>query len=506
MHIYVIGKDSAALFYDFFAYSAELYLPLYLIIIYFQIFLYMSAPDSIKASSLNPTSNFTPPRSRRLVKRDSSLGLKLFITKNDHLNLSTPEGRSIDKESFMDFSVPFRASTPTKKVTASNSDNVPHVPRVHIKRRTYHDSGLSSSFESINAPIYKPKAPSQFLKDKSRRLSSTITLNESSIDNKEFSELLSPTTHNTDDPESGEYPSLGEILTKARSDANVHRAGLKISQESYFKNNLPRLGSPLTGGSFTEPSKHNGFRLPEIFNFKTQNPSHSDTISLGSLFPNRTESDRCNESPRISQEPPGAGAIIEHKKHQKPIYQFKWRPNPNAWRSGHPQGRIGASLTAIKNKLILYGGRTQKTMCEDLKVYNIKKDTWKTIELQGETPKHGRIGHSAIEVRGQIYYFGGECFYEEGGRSHHQVKNDILVYLPSMKRFNHIVLKSNLMIDARKDHAVCLYKQQLMVVYGGIDERGAFLNDVWAFDTGNCDFFHFHLMHIYVKRKENGVF
>lgn len=428
----------------------------------------MSTSDKVKIPAFNRANDSPSPRLRNISRRGSGLSLKISGLRTDKTNFSMMENHTAETSPLL---LPKRAMTPTRRSAIPVLDKVFAKPKLSLSKISQIDTSPCSNISETTTPIFhKCRTPSHFLRGSLNRISTNVTLNEEqSIGTKGSLEFESPDMRrNIGDSEISDYFSyLNPDLSKIKSYSHSTRPdAIRV---------LPKVYTPSSN-----------LRLPELINSKGQSsPSQSETFSLASLFPSRTGSEQYEDTFKFTEESITRSGNLELRKINKKLnYQFKWILTSNGWSPSCPQGRVGASLTAVKDKLYLYGGKYEKNMCEGLMVYHTIKKRWKTIQLQGESPKYGRVGQSALEVRGQIYYFGGEHQYEEGGKIHNRLKNDILVYLPSMKRFNNVVLKSNLSIDSRKNHAVCLYRQQLMVVYGGIDERGAYLNDVWAFDTG----------------------
>lgn len=159
-----------------------------------------------------------------------------------------------------------------------------------------------------------------------------------------------------------------------------------------------------------------------------------------------------------------------------------------------PPGRLGATLTTIKDRIYLFGG-TLPTFdpSQTLMVFNPHKETWKIPKCQGYVPTKTRIGHSAVTLKNHIYIFGGETDH---------CLNDLLVFYPHIKHWVRMEFDeaNGTVISPRKYHAACSY-DSLIVVYGGINDKGSYLNDFWVFDTSNLRQHNFILFFLHRQNR-----
>ena len=72
-----------------------------------------------------------------------------------------------------------------------------------------------------------------------------------------------------------------------------------------------------------------------------------------------------------------------------------------------PMGRIGCTLKKMGNKLILFGGLSQKgDYLNDLYEFDTYSLKWTKINALGEYPRP-RESHTCIEYDSQLIFFGG---------------------------------------------------------------------------------------------------
>lgn len=165
---------------------------------------------------------------------------------------------------------------------------------------------------------------------------------------------------------------------------------------------------------------------------------------------------------------------------------FYYRRNPAKDKMTDPMGRDGATIVSWKDDLLLFGGEV-KGKHFGLAVYDIQKEKWKYPKVTGETSGLERVGHCAEIVKNLMIVFGGEKYFELPNKLIQRACTDeVMVYYPHLKQWNRVHTASNTKgaIEPRKYHASCVYNRLLMV-YGGILDSGAYMNDFWGFDSGN---------------------
>lgn len=154
-----------------------------------------------------------------------------------------------------------------------------------------------------------------------------------------------------------------------------------------------------------------------------------------------------------------------------------------------PRGRIGGALVQYKDRIYLFGGEIEGKLC-GLAVYNPFKETWKYPNVSGEVNHLERAGHSMNMLKNFLIVFGGEKIIETGNVIHRKCTDEVLVFYPHLKQWNHINTQffKQETIEPRKYHASCTYNH-LLLVYGGINQNEKLLHDFWAFDVGKFVFF-----------------
>jgi len=92
-----------------------------------------------------------------------------------------------------------------------------------------------------------------------------------------------------------------------------------------------------------------------------------------------------------------------------------------------PSGRIGHAATLIPgNKMLVFGGNTDRSMLNDLFVYNIDSKTWTKLNPSGDIPV-ARTGTIGSVIGDYVYFFGGIKYY-----------GDIYGYLNDVYRYNFV--------------------------------------------------------------------
>ena len=75
-----------------------------------------------------------------------------------------------------------------------------------------------------------------------------------------------------------------------------------------------------------------------------------------------------------------------------------------------PIPRIAHAQAAIGDKIYIFGGRQGITMDEsplnDLHYFDVKKETWNQVKVQGETPSP-RSFHQMVSISSSLFVFGG---------------------------------------------------------------------------------------------------
>lgn len=137
-----------------------------------------------------------------------------------------------------------------------------------------------------------------------------------------------------------------------------------------------------------------------------------------------------------------------------------------------------------KEELILFGGEffdgKVMTIYNDLFMYNIAKNEWKTVRSPaGPAP---RCSHQMVATAGdggQLWIFGGE--HPSPSQSQFFHYRDMWVYRLAEKKWEKITAPGG--PSARSGHRMVALKKRLFV-FGGFYDSGAsftYFNDVWCF-------------------------
>ncbi|KAF2758252.1 galactose oxidase [Pseudovirgaria hyperparasitica] len=154
-----------------------------------------------------------------------------------------------------------------------------------------------------------------------------------------------------------------------------------------------------------------------------------------------------------------------------------------------PSARSSATLLANpanSNELFLFGGEYYNGALahfyNDLVVYNIKHDEWRTI-TSPNTPLP-RSGHAWTRGgnAGGIYLFGGEFSSPKQGTFYHY--NDFWRLDPQSREWTRIEFKGK-GPPARSGHRMTYFKNYI-ILFGGFQDTSQqtkYLQDVWIYDT-----------------------
>lgn len=140
-----------------------------------------------------------------------------------------------------------------------------------------------------------------------------------------------------------------------------------------------------------------------------------------------------------------------------------------------PDARFGHSLVGYKNRLFLFGGQTDdQELRSDLWSFDLTKASWKRI-FKDNTVMLPRQGQAMVVLKDTLYLFGGANVGEVLFDTLHQVD------LKSKKVS--IVKASGPKPCARWMNTLNRVSDASFVLFGGLNQRGQPLNDVWVFDV-----------------------
>jgi hypothetical protein len=147
----------------------------------------------------------------------------------------------------------------------------------------------------------------------------------------------------------------------------------------------------------------------------------------------------------------------------------------NQW---HPIFCQSATLANLKGNLILIGGVSSVIARQVTMIPKNDHDfNWKVIKDDKETVLQ-RYGHTCCEYGDSLVIFGGQRG-ASSKKAKRIVLNDLWIYKPFENSLESILVKS--CPDLRYGHCACI-AGDLLVVYGGMNEVGAVLNDFGVFD------------------------
>lgn len=140
----------------------------------------------------------------------------------------------------------------------------------------------------------------------------------------------------------------------------------------------------------------------------------------------------------------------------------------------------GATLTLTKeNKIYLFGGSDRTgSLLQDMQHYHISSNSWSKIDVDGEKAPVARYGHTATLVNDRyIYVFGGS---DDKGNS----LNDLWMFDTEKYQWSLLeetaVLKDNTRPPPRNSHTTSLLNNKL-IVFGGSSQEVGSMNDLWEF-------------------------
>jgi len=142
---------------------------------------------------------------------------------------------------------------------------------------------------------------------------------------------------------------------------------------------------------------------------------------------------------------------------------------------------MSAVVNVINNTMVLFGGKDSSSTFNNISLFSLETDTWALAAPAGTLPQK-RYAHSAVvSAQNMMVVF--------GGRNQTTFFNDIAVYDLVANKW---VLKSisGSAPKARAGHtAVVDNTGTQMVIFGGVDVDGVFLNDVTFFDLTTFSWF-----------------
>lgn len=169
----------------------------------------------------------------------------------------------------------------------------------------------------------------------------------------------------------------------------------------------------------------------------------------------------------------------------KEINSAKWRP------SARECGTFVTSDYGARNDFvgILYGGLSH-SLHGDLSFYFFDKDDWRRYDIQGSLKYQGRFGHtfSYYRLKKCFILFGGSLLYSVISKTMESL-SEVAVFSPEKKSFQSLRTMGDCVVESRHSHIAEIIHNKL-IVYGGINSKGNYLNNAQCLDLGKVPFLH----------------
>lgn len=163
---------------------------------------------------------------------------------------------------------------------------------------------------------------------------------------------------------------------------------------------------------------------------------------------------------------------------------------------GPPKPRAASCFLASPSnskELLLFGGEyfngALATFFNDLHIYNIDKDVWKTVTSpNAPLPRSGHAWCRGGNQTQYVYLFGGEFSSPKQGTFYHY--NDFWRLEPNAREWTRLEPKGKTP-PARSGHRMTYFKQYIILFGGFQDTSNAtkYMADLWLYDTVNFVWF-----------------
>ena len=127
----------------------------------------------------------------------------------------------------------------------------------------------------------------------------------------------------------------------------------------------------------------------------------------------------------------------------------------------------------INSEIYIFGGSGENGLLNDMWIYNIDTNAWRTLVYQGTSPS-ARFLHASDSQGDAIALWGGE---DSTG-----LKNDLFIFNALNNEWT-LITPSSINIPAAAKGACLVLDFPFMYIYGGITNLGI-SNQLWVFDTG----------------------
>ena len=147
----------------------------------------------------------------------------------------------------------------------------------------------------------------------------------------------------------------------------------------------------------------------------------------------------------------------------------------------HPFSRDQFSFSITEDEIIYIFGGMQGRKLNDLWCFNLNSKTdnpkWTKLNIKEDDSPIPRYGHSMVYYDNHLYIFGG-CVKENYFRGR---EDSISVFDINYNNFSYPNCTNNKSVPWRRNH-IAVGIGFTMLVHGGIDDYGGYLNDIWILD------------------------
>ena len=163
----------------------------------------------------------------------------------------------------------------------------------------------------------------------------------------------------------------------------------------------------------------------------------------------------------------------------------------------HPKNRaVHASATIRDNKVVYYGGLSNKDKYADDGLWSFEIDTnekaeWFQIQTTEPTPGP-RYGHSMEYIHNKLFLYGGS--YISSHNKKKEIMNDIWIFgLQTTNKWVKLNIEENYLLTARLYHTFSVYKKinrdnDVIILFGGRDSHNKPNKDLFSLTKiGNSD-------------------
>ncbi|KAF4123438.1 Kelch motif [Geosmithia morbida] len=180
--------------------------------------------------------------------------------------------------------------------------------------------------------------------------------------------------------------------------------------------------------------------------------------------------------------------LEEYRRQQEQFHKITETVSPEP-----PKPRSASTLMAAphdSNVLLLFGGEyfngAMATFYNDLHVYNISRDEWRTVTSPNAPLPRSGHAWSRSSNPNFVYLFGGEFSSPKQGTFHHY--SDFWRLEPATREWTKIEVKGkDKSPPARSGHRMTYWKHYI-ILFGGFQDTSnqtRYMADLWIFDTVN---------------------